>query len=195
MRQFFHRREQESGEFSQSFIITQQIYPNTRSPLFRFAINKYSIVSKQLFLAGYLCYMDAIFRLEQIKQVARGLWKEGKGHKVWAFHAQMGAGKTTFIHALCEELGVSVAISSPTFAIINEYTGTVAGTIYHMDWYRLKDEEEAINAGVEDCLLSGQLCLVEWPDKAPGLLPDNTFHINIEALDEHTRRIFTGTGE
>ncbi len=136
--------------------------------------------------------MDAIFTLEQIRQVARGLWKEGRQHKVWAFHAGMGTGKTTFIHALCEELGVASAISSPTFAIINEYSSSSAGTIFHMDWYRLKDEEEAMNAGVEDSLLSGNLCLVEWPDKAAGLLPENTFHVNMESLDEATRRIFTG---
>lgn len=135
--------------------------------------------------------MDAIFTLSQISQVAKLLWKEGQRHKAWAFHAAMGAGKTTFIHALCEELGVSSTVSSPTFAIINEYASTVAGVIYHMDWYRLKDEEEAVNAGVEDSLLSHQLCLIEWPDRAAGLLPDDTFHIHIEVLDENTRRIFT----
>ena len=128
----------------------------------------------------------------QLKQVARNLWKEGKSHAVWAFHAPMGTGKTTFIHALCEELGVKGAVSSPTFAIINEYSSPEAGIIYHMDWYRLKDEEEAMNAGVEDSLLSGKLCLVEWPDNAAGLLPVNTFHIHMEMLDEHTRRLFTG---
>jgi tRNA threonylcarbamoyladenosine biosynthesis protein TsaE len=140
----------------------------------------------------YLCYMDAIFTLEQINQVAAALWKEGKNKKVWAFHAGMGTGKTTFIYALCEHLGVKSAISSPTFAIINEYSSKTAGTIYHMDWYRLKSEEEAMNAGVEDSLLSGNLCLVEWPENAPGLLPEGTFHVNMDALDERTRRVFTG---
>ena len=149
------------------------------------------MVSNTLFQALYLCYMDAIFTLSQIRQVAAALWKEGKNKKVWAFYAAMGTGKTTFIHALCEELGVSTAISSPTFAIINEYSGTVAGTIYHMDWYRLKSEEEAVNAGVEDSLLSGDLCLVEWPENAAGLLPDDTFRIYMEALDVDTRRLYT----
>jgi tRNA threonylcarbamoyladenosine biosynthesis protein TsaE len=135
--------------------------------------------------------MDTIFTLGQIKQVACKLWEKGSQKKVWAFHAEMGAGKTTFIHALCEELGVRSAISSPTFAIINEYTSTAAGTIYHMDWYRLKNEEEAMNAGVEDSLLSGQLCLVEWPEKAAGLLPDDTLHIYIEVVDQDSRRMFT----
>jgi tRNA threonylcarbamoyladenosine biosynthesis protein TsaE len=135
--------------------------------------------------------MDAIFKIGQLKQVARALWKEGRLKRVWAFHAPMGTGKTTFIHALCEELGVHSAISSPTFAIINEYNSTEAGTIFHMDWYRLKDEEEAMNAGVEDSLLSGHFCLVEWPDKAAGLLPDNTLHVHMEMLDEETRRLYT----
>ena len=139
--------------------------------------------------------MDAIFTLEQIKQVAGALWKEGEAKNIWAFHACMGTGKTTFIHALCEELGVSSAISSPTFAIINEYASTVAGAIYHMDWYRLKNEEEAMNAGIEDSLLSGHLCLIEWPENAVGLLPENTFHIYMEVLDEKTRRLFTGDRE
>ncbi len=122
-------------------------------------------------------------------------WKAGKDKKVWAFYAPMGSGKTTFIHALCEILEVGDTVSSPTFAIINEYRSRVARTIYHMDWYRLKDEEEAMNAGVEDALNSGDLCLVEWPEKAEGLLPDDTFHVHIEALDETTRRIFVPQDE
>ncbi len=141
--------------------------------------------------------MDAIFSLGQIKQVAQSLWKEGKQKKVWAFHAAMGTGKTTFIHALCEELGVKDAIGSPTFAIVNEYRSPIAGTIYHMDWYRLKDEEEAVQAGMEDQLYSKSLCLVEWPEKAAGLLPDDTLHIYMESLDKVTRRLYTvkETGE
>lgn len=143
-------------------------------------------------VGAYLCGMDAVFTLPQIRQVARALWKEGRHKTIWAFHAGMGTGKTTFIHALCEELGVHSAVSSPTFAIINEYTGGEAGTIYHMDWYRLKNEEEAMNAGVEDSLLSGYLCLIEWPENAPGLLDEDAWHIYMEILDAATRRLFTG---
>ncbi len=135
--------------------------------------------------------MDAKFTLAEIKSAAAELWKEGQDKKAWAFHAGMGTGKTTFIHALCEELGVTSAISSPTFAIINEYMSPVAGTIYHMDWYRLKNEEEAMNAGVEDSLNSKNLCLIEWPENAAGLLPDDTFHVYMEVLDQETRRIYT----
>ena len=135
--------------------------------------------------------MDAIFELGQINQVAKLLWKEGKQNKIWAFHAPMGAGKTTFIHALCELLEVKDSISSPTFAIINEYQSPVSGSIFHMDWYRLKDEEEAIQAGIEDALFSKNLCFIEWPEKAASLLPDDVFNVHIELLDANTRRLYT----
>lgn len=135
--------------------------------------------------------MDAIFGLAQINAVAAALWKEGKKYPVWAFHAPMGSGKTTFIHALCRVMGVEAAVSSPTFAIINDYQSRDAGLIHHMDWYRLKNEEEAIQAGVEEVLNSGETCLVEWPEQAERLLPDHTLHIRIEILDEQTRRICT----
>jgi len=135
--------------------------------------------------------MNTVFTIEQIHETTKALWNEGRLHKVWAFNGNMGAGKTTFIHTLCEVLQVTGAVSSPTFAIINEYASPVAGAIYHMDWYRLKDEDEAIQAGVEDCLYSGNLCLVEWPEKAVGLLPADTLNIFIEAIDERTRSIRT----
>ncbi len=139
----------------------------------------------------YLCTMDAIYELPQIKAVAKALWKEGKAQKVWIFHAGMGTGKTSFIHALCEVLEVKDTVTSPTFALINEYESPIAGIIYHMDWYRLKDEEEAIQAGIEEALLSGNLCLIEWPEKAFGLLPEKPFEVFMEILDEKMRRLYT----
>jgi tRNA threonylcarbamoyladenosine biosynthesis protein TsaE len=135
--------------------------------------------------------MDAIFELAQIKAVAQAIWKEGNAKKVWIFRAPMGTGKTSFIHALCEIIGVEDPVSSPSYAIINEYFSKQVGTIYHMDWYRLKTEEEAIQAGVEDALYSGNLCLVEWPEKAEGLLPKDCFEVNMEILDEKMRRLYT----
>ncbi len=135
--------------------------------------------------------MDAIYELPQIKAVAKALWKEGKAQKVWIFHAGMGTGKTSFIHALCEVLEVKDTVTSPTFALINEYESPIAGIIYHMDWYRLKDEEEAIQAGIEEALLSGNLCLIEWPEKAFGLLPEKPFEVFMEILNEKMRRLYT----
>ena len=139
----------------------------------------------------YICRMDAIFELPQIKAVAKAVWKEGKAQKVWIFHASMGTGKTSFIHALCEVLEVKDTVSSPSYALINEYESAIVGTIYHMDWYRLKDEEEAFQAGIEDAIDSGNLCLIEWPEKAAGLLPDKPFEVYMEILDEKMRRLFT----
>jgi tRNA threonylcarbamoyladenosine biosynthesis protein TsaE len=135
--------------------------------------------------------MDAIFELPQIKAVAKALWKEGKAEKLWIFHAEMGTGKTSFIHAICEVLEVKDTVSSPSYSIINEYESPIAGTIFHMDWYRLKDEEEAIQAGIEDAILSGNLCFIEWPEKAAGLLPDKRFEVFMEILDEKMRRVYT----
>src|SRR5687767_628536 len=99
--------------------------------------------------------MEVVFTLDQIKPIADQLLPLLQTNRVVAFHGEMGAGKTTFIHAICEQLGVRQNISSPTFSIINQYTGGQGQTIYHIDLYRLKDELEALNAGVEDCLFSG----------------------------------------
>ena len=132
--------------------------------------------------------MEVIFKLENIHEAAAEFLNYAGRGKVFAFHAEMGAGKTTFIHALCEALGVKDNISSPTFSIINQYS---AGdkTIYHMDLYRIKDENEAINAGVEDCLYSGNTCFVEWPEKAPEILPDSTIQVTITMIDTNTRKL------
>ncbi|GAB2836854.1 tRNA (adenosine(37)-N6)-threonylcarbamoyltransferase complex ATPase subunit type 1 TsaE [Ferruginibacter profundus] len=133
--------------------------------------------------------MEVIFKLEDIQDAAATFLAGISANKVIAFHGGMGAGKTTFIHALCETMGVKGTISSPTFSIINQYTDATGNTIYHMDLYRLRDEQEAVNAGVEDCLYSGNTCLVEWPEKAPGVFPDNTLHVTITMLDTNTRKL------
>jgi tRNA threonylcarbamoyladenosine biosynthesis protein TsaE len=129
------------------------------------------------------------YNLSEIKTIAKELWHEYNSKKIWAFHAEMGSGKTTFIHALCDVLEVKSAVGSPTFAIINEYTSAIAGTIYHMDWYRIKDETEAIQAGCEDCIESGDLCLIEWSEKFPELLPPETLHISLKIINAKQRRI------
>jgi len=137
--------------------------------------------------------MELIYSLETIGEIATRFWKLNEGVAVFAFHGEMGAGKTTLIHALCEAKGVKDVVGSPTFAIINEYVfengAKEEGKIFHMDLYRLRDEEEAIRAGVEDCLYSDHLCLVEWPEKAPGIFPENTAHIYINVINSSTRRL------
>ena len=133
--------------------------------------------------------MEVNFTLDQINKAAAKLLADTANHNVFAFHGEMGAGKTTFIHALCEAMQVTDVISSPTFSIINQYSTNNGQTVYHMDLYRIKDENEAINAGVEDCLYSGSTCFVEWPDKAPGVFPDDTLHITISSVDDNTRNL------
>ena len=133
--------------------------------------------------------MEVIFSLNEIDAAAKKLLAEAGDYKVFAFHGDMGAGKTTFIHAFCEAMNIKDVVSSPTFSIINQYKTQEGQTVYHMDLYRIKDENEAINAGVEDCLFSGNRCLVEWPEKAPGVFPDETLHIYITSIDDNTRKL------
>ena len=132
--------------------------------------------------------MELRFHLQEIEAAARSFWQQFPLRAVFAFHGDMGAGKTTFIHALCSVKGVTDTVGSPTFSIINEYRYE-EGKIYHIDLYRLKDEEEAIRAGVEDVLYSGDLCLVEWPDRAPGIFPPETVDLRLEVIDPDTRKI------
>jgi tRNA threonylcarbamoyladenosine biosynthesis protein TsaE len=132
--------------------------------------------------------MEVRFHLQEILSSAEKFWQLYPLQKVFAFHGGMGAGKTTFIHALCTVKGVTDTVGSPTFPIINEYKYP-GGKIFHIDLYRLKDEEEALRAGVEDVLYSGELCMVEWPDRAPGIFPPETVDVRIEMLDPDTRRL------
>ena len=133
--------------------------------------------------------MDVLFTLPQIKSAVTQFLSAANNHHVIALHGEMGAGKTTFVHALCDELGVENAVSSPTFSIINEYTTAKGKTIYHLDLYRLKSVQEAIDAGVEDCFYSGNLCLVEWPEIAPAIFPEDTLHVHIEIAGNDERRL------
>jgi tRNA threonylcarbamoyladenosine biosynthesis protein TsaE len=129
-----------------------------------------------------------MFTLGGISTTAADFWQQRGGRFVFAFHGLMGAGKTTFIHALCDVLKIDGVMGSPTFSIINEYSNN-GGTIYHIDLYRLQGEEEAIRAGVEDCLYSGNTCLVEWPERAMAIFPADTVHVYLDAVDEQTRRL------
>lgn len=132
--------------------------------------------------------MEWIVRINNMRDIAASFWKEFADEKIFAFEGEMGSGKTTFIHSLCDEKKVSSPIGSPTFSIINEYSYP-GGRLFHIDLYRLKDEDEAIRAGVEDCLYSGEICLVEWPQRAIGIFPPETVFISISILDPETRKI------
>jgi tRNA threonylcarbamoyladenosine biosynthesis protein TsaE len=132
--------------------------------------------------------MELIFTLDDIEKAALTFRQAFKDEKVFAFHGNMGAGKTTFITTLCRVMGVEGTVSSPTFSIINEYNAH-GRIIYHLDLYRLKNNEEAIQAGVEDVLYSGEICLVEWPEQAAEIFPDNTVNVFLELIDPATRKI------
>lgn len=132
--------------------------------------------------------MELVYKVDDIQQAAATLWNHIKDAKVFAFTGQMGAGKTTLIKALCVEIGVKSAVSSPTFSIINEYPSP-NGPVYHIDLYRCKNEDEVIRAGVEDCLYSGNTCFVEWPSIAEGIFPKETIGITITETDNNTRQI------
>ena len=129
------------------------------------------------------------YTLTDIKNVAIDLLALIGNTRVVALHGEMGSGKTTLVHAVCEELGVTDVVGSPTFSIINEYKSAHRGTIYHIDLYRIKDEAEAMEAGVEDCLYSGALCFIEWPEKAPGLLPLESMHIKMSVVGDDKRSL------
>lgn len=133
--------------------------------------------------------------IEDLQTVANEFWQALNQHRVFVFYGEMGSGKTTFIHALCNSKNIRDAFSSPTFSLINEYRYVDNGaehTIYHMDLYRIKSEEEAIQAGIEDCLYSNHICMVEWPEKIPHLIPAHACKIKIEITGPQTRHLIVG---
>ena len=132
--------------------------------------------------------MTIEYSIDEIHRTAAQCIEVINGKKVAAFHGSIGSGKTTLIHAICDVKNVTSPVSSPTFALINEYNSP-GGSIFHIDLYRLNDEEEAVRAGVEDCLYSGKTCLVEWPEKAPSIFPEDTIHFFLEPIDDKKRRL------
>ena len=149
-------------------------------------------------------YSITIKDIDHIREAAREFINQIGQHTVFAFYGKMGAGKTTFIKAVCEELGVKDVITSPTFAIVNEYevsnaSQPVAPTpqplalnsthIYHFDFYRIKRIEEVYDMGYEDYFYSGSLCFIEWPELAEELLPDDAVRVSIEEQADGSRTI------
>ena len=126
--------------------------------------------------------------LSDLPSIAQQLLSFSGNNRIFLFHGDMGAGKTTLIKSLCAELGVSSPVSSPTFAIVNEYTGAKS-RIYHFDFYRLKTQTEALDMGCEEYFYSGDYCFIEWPEKIPDMLPEHYININISVLNDTEREI------
>ena len=133
--------------------------------------------------------MKREYNINDINSIAREFIASMGDNTVFAFNGAMGAGKTTFIKAICEELGVKDVINSPTFAIVNEYETEKGQTIYHFDCYRIKNISEALNLGAEEYLYSGNLCFIEWPENIEQILPIDTKKVDIQVIDENTRSI------
>ena len=128
-----------------------------------------------------------IENLDNIRAAAREFIQNMGDAHVFAFYGKMGAGKTTFVKAICEELGVEDVITSPTFAIINEYEGDE--TIYHFDFYRIKKLEEVYDMGYEDYFYSGALCFIEWPELIEEILPDDAVRVSITEQQDGSRLV------
>jgi tRNA threonylcarbamoyladenosine biosynthesis protein TsaE len=132
--------------------------------------------------------MNIIFSIDQLEEVAQKIISENP-KKVILFHGEMGVGKTTLIKQLCKTLGVTGATSSPTFSLVNEYEADDNQLVYHFDFYRLNEEEEALDMGIDDYLYSGNWCFIEWAEKIPNLIPEIHSVITISLLADGKRSL------
>ena len=131
--------------------------------------------------------------IEGLQKVSERIITHAADRRVWLFEGEMGVGKTTLIKALCKAFGVIDEVSSPTFALINEYVDGEDTPFYHFDFYRIKNEEEAMDIGADEYFYSGDLCFVEWPEKIPSLIPDEFLRIFITINSDNTRKIVLET--
>jgi len=127
--------------------------------------------------------------LESINETARKFIDQIGDRTVFAFNGKMGAGKTTFIKAICETMGVQETVNSPTFSIVNEYEAADGRIIYHFDCYRITKIQEALDLGAEEYLYSGNLCFIEWPENIAPILPDTVVNVDIEELENGKRNV------
>lgn len=126
---------------------------------------------------------------DALPEAARRFLDAAGSRRIFSFDAPMGAGKTTFITAVCRELGVGDDVGSPTFSIINEYASEDGSPVYHFDFYRLDSPSEALDMGVEDYFYSGNYCFIEWPDRIDALLPEESVEVKIEVLPDGRRML------
>lgn len=132
--------------------------------------------------------MDKNYSLDELQTIAKGVLEHAES-KILLFYGEMGAGKTTLIKEICKELGVEDRIQSPTFSLVNEYRTVTNDTVYHFDFYRIEEEEEAYDIGIEDYFASNNWCFIEWPQNVENLLPLNTVEIHLSVLQDDQRNI------
>jgi tRNA threonylcarbamoyladenosine biosynthesis protein TsaE len=138
-------------------------------------------------------YYSSLVAEDELNEAARQLLDFAGEKQLWAFYGGMGAGKTTFIRHICKRLGVKQNVSSPTFSIVNEYSDNEGKPVYHFDFYRIKNEQEAIDIGCVEYFESGFVCLIEWPEKILNLLPREVIRITMK--EEETKRRITFSHE
>ena len=129
--------------------------------------------------------------VSQLPAIATEIIAIAKTNRIFLFYGDMGAGKTTLIKSVCACLGVTDNVTSPTFSIVNEYKGLSGQKIYHFDFYRIKDQTEALDMGYEEYFYSGAYCFIEWPEKVNGLLPESYVRVEIKVTGENLRQIIT----
>lgn len=127
--------------------------------------------------------------LEELNKVAAWIIKQAGNERIFAFYGEMGAGKTTLIKEICHQLGAEDVVVSPTFALLNVYNSITHGEIYHFDFYRFENAEEAFDLGFEDYIYGNQYCFMEWPEKIEAYLPENTLKVKISILGNLSRKI------
>jgi len=130
-----------------------------------------------------------IFSLQDLDHAAERFLKLAGGHKVIGFSGELGAGKTTFIQAICRKLGIEVDVNSPTFSLVNEYFSPSGDSVFHFDLYRIETLDELFDMGYEEYFYSGSMCLIEWPEKASELIPEDALRVKIKILEDESRII------
>ncbi|MDX2191640.1 MAG: tRNA (adenosine(37)-N6)-threonylcarbamoyltransferase complex ATPase subunit type 1 TsaE [Bacteroidota bacterium] len=129
-------------------------------------------------------------QLSELPDTSKNIIRLGEGYNIWIFNGPMGVGKTTLIKEICKQKGVIDNVTSPTYSIVNEYLTSENQTIFHFDFFRIKHETEALDIGTDEYLVSGNLCLIEWVEKIPSLIPQKRMELFIEVLNDNNRKIY-----
>jgi tRNA threonylcarbamoyladenosine biosynthesis protein TsaE len=130
-----------------------------------------------------------VFDIRQLDEAAKKLIKFAGENRIWLFEGDLGAGKTTLIKAICRNFNVEDIVNSPSFSLVNEYKGKNGAIFYHLDFYRIKDEEEAMDIGAEEYIFSGNYCFIEWPSKIASLLPQQYVSVSIQVGPDGSRSL------